>query len=183
MQAVRIQKKSLAKRTPRKVCSNSNQIPRQRKRRISASGISPPELDELDVLLEDIIEREKLAEESRDNESKKSQQEKATAEGIRTKAMERMGQTKKRKSEEDDFEIKKEKKRRRSGSEAIEFLQEKSEKEMELREKEIELKAKEQEGKADQFSQMMQGSASHATTTSTATAANPESPNSYGTTE
>lgn len=70
--------------------------------------------------------------------------------------MERMGQTNKRKSEEDGFEIKKEKKRRRSGSEAIEFLQEKSEKEMKLREKEIELKVKEQEGKTDQFSQMMQ---------------------------
>ena len=56
---------------------------------MAASGISVPEQDELDVLLEDIAERE------RDGIAKASEkkcQEKATAEDIRNQALERMGQ-------------------------------------------------------------------------------------------
>ena len=67
------------------------------KTELAASGISVPEQDELDVLLEDIAERERdaIAE-----ASEKKGQEKATAEDIRNQSLERMGQTKKRKSED-----------------------------------------------------------------------------------
>ena len=67
------------------------------KTELAASGISVPEQDELDVLLEDIAERERdaIAE-----ASEKKGQEKATAAHIRNQSLERMGQTKKRKSED-----------------------------------------------------------------------------------
>ena len=81
-----------------------------------ASGISP-EQDELDVLLEEICEREKRKEGMEDHTSKP--------------------------------------KRKRSGSDAIEFLKEKSEREMTICEQEVELNKKEQQDKANQFEVMM----------------------------
>ena len=67
------------------------------KTEFAASGISAPEHDELDVLLENIVERERdaIAE-----GSEKKDQEKVTAEDIRNQALKRIGQTKKRKSED-----------------------------------------------------------------------------------
>ena len=118
-----------------------------------ASGISP-EQDELDVLLEEICEREKVAEESRSDESKKKEMEKVTAEDIRKVALERVGQTMKRKEGMEDHTSKL-KRKRRSGSDAIEFLKEKSEREMTIREQEVELNKKEQQDKANQFQVMM----------------------------
>ena len=58
------------------------------KTELAASGISVPEQDELDVLLEDIAQRERdaIAE-----ASEKKGQEKATAEDIRNQALERKG--------------------------------------------------------------------------------------------
>ena len=58
------------------------------KTELAASGISVPEQHELDVLLEDIAERERdaIAE-----ASEKKGQEKATAEDIRNQALERKG--------------------------------------------------------------------------------------------
>ena len=47
------------------------------------------------------------------------------------------------------------KRKRRSGSDAIEFLKEKSEREMTIREQEVELNKKEQQDKANQFQVMM----------------------------
>ena len=47
------------------------------------------------------------------------------------------------------------KRKRRSGSDAIEFLKEKSEREMTIREQEVELNKKEQQDKANQFEVMM----------------------------
>ena len=67
-----------------------------KKTELAASGISAPEQDELDVLLENIAERERDA---IAKGSEKKGQKKATAEDIRNQALERMGQTKKRKSE------------------------------------------------------------------------------------
>ena len=68
-----------------------------KKTELAASGISVPEQDELDVLLEDITgrERDAIAE-----ASEKKGREKATAEDIRSQSLERMGQTKKRISED-----------------------------------------------------------------------------------
>ena len=61
------------------------------------------------------------------------------------KAMKRMGQAKKRKSQEDNEGEMKDRRKRRSGSDAVEFLKENCEREMALREKEIEMKKNEQD--------------------------------------
>ena len=74
---------------------------------------------------------------------------------MRKQAMERMGQTEKRKNREDNEGDMKNKRKRRSGSDAVEFLKEKCEREMALREKEIEMKKNEQQDKANQFQVMV----------------------------
>lgn len=119
-----------------------------------ASGISP-EQDELDVLLEEITEREKAAEENREDVNRKKENDKVTAEEMRKQAMERMSQTKNRKNQEDNGGDMKDRRKRRSGNDAVDFLKEKSEREMALREKEIEMKKNEQQDKANQFQVMV----------------------------
>ena len=85
-----------------------------------ASGIQVDET-ELGVLLEEVVERENLAEEECNEGKKKMEDEKQKAVDIRKTAMESLSQTRKRKvSEESDG-----KKSRRSGSEAIDYLQKK----------------------------------------------------------
>ena len=77
---------------------------------IKASGISP-ELSELDVLLEELIGLEDLSEEEKQNESeekiKKDDQDRAKALDVRKKAMEKLSDTKNRKTQEQDEEPKK----------------------------------------------------------------------------
>ena len=113
-----------------------------KKTELAASGISVPEQDELDVLLEDIasLPLSAIAE-----ASEKKGQEKATAEDIRNQALERMGQTKKRKSE--DSQEPKERKCRRSSNEALRFMQEKAESDMALREEELKIRKKRRRNK------------------------------------
>ena len=99
-----------------------------------ASGIDVPEPTELDTLLEEIQEREKIAEEKTDalkNEKKaKDEKEKAAAEEIRQAAL----QTINRKS--DDSGEKPKQSKLRSTSDAIKFLAKESEKERELKKEE-----------------------------------------------
>ena len=107
-----------------------------------ASGIDVPEPTELDTLLEEILEREKRAEEKGDalqNEKAKDDKEKAAAEEIRQVALQTMA---KRKSD-DSGEKQKGAKLRRSTSDAIEFLAEKSEKERELKKEELAIRKRE----------------------------------------
>lgn len=66
-----------------------------------------------------------------------------------------MSQTKKRKNQEDNGGDMKDRRKRRSGNDAVDFLKEKSEREMALREKEIEMKKNEQQDKANQFQVMV----------------------------
>ncbi|XP_044166330.1 uncharacterized protein LOC122950339 [Acropora millepora] len=110
-----------------------------------ASGISP-EQDELDVLLEEITEREKAAEENREDVNRKKENDKVTAEEMRKQAMERMSQT----NQKDNGGDMKDRRKRRSGNDAVDFLKEKCQREMALREKEIEKK-----DKANQFQVMV----------------------------
>lgn len=106
------------------------------------------EISELDTLLEEILEREKDGKakiESQDldknkkAENKKAGKEKATAEEARKQAMERMADIKKRENDESDSGNGR-KKVRRSTSDTIDFLTEKSAKDHDLKEKEIELR-------------------------------------------
>ena len=110
-----------------------------------ASGIEVPELTELDALLEEIREREKSAEEKSDalrNERKaKDEKEKAKAEEIRQAALQTIAI---RKSDDiDSGEKPKKAKLRRSTSDAIGFLAEKSEKERELKKEELAIRKRE----------------------------------------
>ena len=93
-----------------------------------ASGIHV-EISELDTLLEEILEREKDGKakiESQDlDKNKKAGKEKATAEEARKQAMERMADNKKRENDESDSGNGR-KKVRRSTSDTIDFLTEKS---------------------------------------------------------
>ena len=71
-----------------------------------ASGIDT-EQSELDVLLEELIERENLAEEEGNEFKRKVEEDKCKALDIRKTAMENLAQTKKRKVSEDGKETKK----------------------------------------------------------------------------
>lgn len=103
-----------------------------------ASGIDVVQT-ELDILLEDILEREKEAKlklESQDVEKKnKVEKEKGAAEEIRKQALQRMA---KRNSE--DAVRQKPAKVRRSTADAIEYLKMRSEKEVELKREELEVR-------------------------------------------
>ena len=116
-----------------------------------ASGIEV-EQTELEVLLEELIEQEDLSEEEGNENKRKTEQDKSKAQEIRKTAMENLGETKKRKlvnGEQDDAtSLPLKNKTRRSGSEVVGYLKEKSEQEAKLREQEIEIKTQqEMEGK------------------------------------
>lgn len=124
------------------------------------SGIET-DMTEVEMALEELIEKEDAAETEQrvaDNQKKmKDSQDRENAENIRKKAMERLGQTQKRKSEEDENEVKKRKKRS-SGSDTLNFLREKNEQVQEMQKQELELKRQQLEvesKKQDNFMQMM----------------------------
>jgi len=124
------------------------------------SGIET-DMTEVEMALEELIEKEDAAETKQrvaDNQKKmKDSQDRENAENIRKKAMERLGQTQKRKSEEDENEVKKRKKRS-SGSDTLNFLREKNEQVQEMQKQELELKRQQLEvesKKQDNFMQMM----------------------------
>ena len=106
------------------------------------------ETSELDVLLEEILEKDKAAKEKMEsddgNKRKIVENDKTAAEDMRKQALERMGQTAKRKKGGDDSEAPK-KKSRRSTADAVEYLKERAAKEIALKEQELELRKKEQE--------------------------------------
>ena len=85
-----------------------------------ASGISDDN-SELDNLLGEILEKEKAAKEKLDNDDECLANEKAAAEDMRKHALERVGQTAKRKSKEEGPEAEKSKSRksRKSTGEAV----------------------------------------------------------------
>ena len=127
-----------------------------------ASGIDVPDQTELDILLEDILEREreaKLKLDVQDLEKKNNAaKEKSAAEEVRKQALDRMG---KRKSDDGttEKEIKTKTKVRRSTADVIEYLTKKTEmekdykkEELEIRKREIELAAEKQ----DQTNQQQQ---------------------------
>lgn len=123
-----------------------------------SSGIACDDETELEIALSEIIEKEQAADLERKENSntltKKNENDKASAEESRLKAMERLGQTKKRNADASCDEITKPKSRR-STTEAVQILKEKFENEKEFRKEEMELKKKEQENKAAQHHMLM----------------------------
>lgn len=106
-----------------------------------ASGISP-ELQETDTLLEELSEKEAKNIPSIGDKKQSVQQKKSKAEEMRLKAIETMGQRKKR--VEKSNEVDSTKKGRKSSSDAIEFLQKKVEQELALCREEIEMRKQEE---------------------------------------
>ena len=111
-----------------------------------ASGIAVVET-QLDVLLEEILEKEKQAKSAFEDKKKeaddKTVKDKLSAQEMRQKAMERMSQ-KKNNLEEDDNGPKK-KKARRSSQELFEFFEEKMSKTHAYKKEKLQVKLKEQE--------------------------------------
>ena len=118
---------------------------RKEAKELKESGTNPTKT-EVDVAIEQIIAMEESADEQHDLEDceKKDKMEgdRLKAEEMRRTAMETMGKTQKRKSEEGQSKAKK---CRRSGSETVEFLKLKAEQDMGVKKQELELRKQEQE--------------------------------------
>ena len=108
---------------------------------IQATGIDA-EVGELDEIIEYLIGKEDHAIDSDKEGKKKAETDKKAAEEIWIKAMEQFGNTSKRGGEDGEEGAKK--KKRRSGSDAIEFLREKAKLEHSLREEELQLRKDQQ---------------------------------------
>ena len=128
-----------------------------------ASGIDPDEPTELEILLEDILEREREAKERLDAEDadkkKSAGKDKAAAEQVRKQALERMSSRKGSDSDEDTTPVKR-KKARRSTANVMEFLSCKAEKEIEFKKEELEVRKKELDlasSKQDQHQKQQEG--------------------------
>ena len=105
-----------------------------------ASGISTPQLSELDQALEDLIVREDEADRGIQDTTalkRKVKDDKKDAEEIRKRAMEGLGDRMKRSENEGEV-----KKRRSSGNNTLEYLKEGNERIDESRKQELELKSK-----------------------------------------
>ena len=110
----------------------------------------------LDKALEEIIEKEKEATDARSLQDDNKKTEKAAAEEHRNRAVERLGETKKRNAEKQDEKAQTAKKGRRSTSEVVQFLKEKSERESVLRKEDLELRRKELSQKEDMMKMLAQ---------------------------
>ena len=138
---------------PRSVRDRYNLLTKKLQARLNregkASGIADDN-SELDDLLEEILGKEKAAKGKLDNDDdhkKKSlENDKAAAEDMRKRALERVGQTTKRKGKEGETDAEPSKRKsRESTGEAVEYLKERASAEIQLRERELEIKKNEQE--------------------------------------
>ena len=102
------------------------------------------ELTEKEALIEELVSEEDTATAS-EAETASKQQEKETAENMRKKAMELLGETNKRKPESNDGSIGKRGKSGRCAKPLADFLREKSEADREIRQQELEMRKQEQQ--------------------------------------
>ena len=127
---------------------------RKTNKELRASGISP-EPTELDVLLEEIVERAEASEQTRDEEDdrqrEKIRKEQEQAKDVRLKAMETMKETKKRAAADagDESRPPTKKKSRSNGSEMVAYLKERANEEISLKEKDIEIRSLQVEKEAN----------------------------------
>ncbi|XP_068760417.1 mRNA export factor GLE1-like [Montipora capricornis] len=124
-----------------------------------ASGISP-EMSEIDKLLEQIIER--FEESDRESGDKGEQGERSKtedrkkAEEMRKLSMEKLGETLKRKGEEDEGVQNWTTRKRASGSETIVYLREKAARDFDLKKEEMETRKRDQAQQLQMFQYMQQ---------------------------
>jgi hypothetical protein len=105
-------------------------IKKNRHEEEAASGIEVDEQDEKDILIEELTDQEETTKESIGSKEKA---DKVAAEDMRNKALERLGETKKRKQEVDGNDATKKTRVRRSTEGALTFFKEKAEQELEIR--------------------------------------------------
>ena len=96
------------------------------------------EVNEIDTIIEELIGKEDAAVSTGGKDKKKVEKEKKAAEHIRKKAMERLGESSKRCGADGEVEVKN--KKRKSSSEAVEFLREKAKLDHSAREEELQLR-------------------------------------------
>ena len=108
-----------------------------------ASGIDT-EMSEVETALEEIIEKEDATEQAQkcetDGKKKMKERDRETAQDMRKKAMERLGQTKKRQIADQENGEGINKKRRSNGSDTLVYLREKNDMLQEMRKEELDLK-------------------------------------------
>lgn len=126
---------------------------------IRSTGGGGEERSEFEVLVEDLIElneeSEKKAQDQTDTQKEKEKQEKEKALDIRKKAMETMGQTRKRTGSEDKDDEVKEKKKRRSRSDTLTWLEKKGEMDAEWRKIQLEEERAEKKERREERRQEM----------------------------
>ena len=107
----------------------------------SSSGIAPPEPTKVETLIEDLIEKEESAATEDQEAKKRATQEQQKAEDVRKKALERYGETKKRKldkkSNDEDEEVKPKQRRNTKTQPLVDFLKAKAEQDKEVRQQEL----------------------------------------------
>ena len=134
----------------RSVCDRYNLLANKLRRKLKderkASGIET-DMSEVEVALEDLIERE----DESDKQHKENQdqnlmrkEDRQQAEDIRTKSLERLGETQKRKGQDSNLQTKA-KKKRATGGDAVVFLRERTEAMVAARKEEVNMKVKQQE--------------------------------------
>ena len=104
----------------------------------NASAISR-EKSEIDVIMEDYLERKEEQERESEKISDKTAKDKASAEEMRNKTMERLGETKKRAGDLGGKE-------NIQPNKTMDYLREATEKECELKKKDLEFRKKQREG-------------------------------------
>ncbi|KAK2559050.1 hypothetical protein P5673_018688 [Acropora cervicornis] len=129
---------------------------------IRASGIEVDGLSDFETAMEEIAEKfdasEKAAANQSEDKKDKSEKEKKQAEEMRNQALERIGETKKRKVDEADESRDQNslKSRRRQGNETIIYLKQKAEQDIKVIQEELQLKRDAQVAQENHQKDMMQ---------------------------
>lgn len=135
----------------------SMNLRRKLKKEVKESGIAV-EMSETERALEAIMEKENASEELRQEGNARklqNQAERTKAENVRMTATESLGETKKRKSEEDAAGKPEKKKTRSNGSAMVRYLKEKNEKMLELERTKMEMQEKGIEAANQRHEQLM----------------------------
>ena len=120
-----------AKSSEREMGVNKEKVTKKIREEENASGIAVDDLTEKEVLIEELVSREDTAT-ALEAETASKQQEKETAENMRKKATETLGETNKRKSESKDGSTGKWGKSGRCAKPLAHFLRETSEADREI---------------------------------------------------
>ena len=134
---------------------NKEKVTKKIREEENASGIAVDDLTEKEVLIEELVSREDTAT-ALEAETASKQQEKETAENMRKKVMETLGETNKRKSESKDGSTGKWGKSGRCAKPLVHFLREKSEADREIRQQELEIRKQEQHSQQQVFQTLLQ---------------------------